>query len=436
MAVAVLLPTLGLASAAGAAPPPDSPAAMRARADKDSAAGFARIKAGGTASFDECATQAKPKPNFKGVTSCSRPSKVDPAEVAAMLADINRDLAADLGSDPTPPPPPAPGEPATAYGVAPGDGPPKTMTCPFDGTRFTGRMQSCSIYNFETIYVQIVNGRPAGEIGRSYQTAVEWDQLSSTSRSWTHHLTVRVAPYSYGDAAGGIYVWTAMRCSLPCHVSNESPANSWVWVPTSQNFYGSGTLGTADTNNIDYFQHNTNIYTKSRSTDPALYATALTLSPDEIRCDNQSYINGSKGCAYWKQPGYLTLSLSDPTITESANFVREAQGYLLNHPGVMGWMGLNRATPAQATDNEKARKPACDALKLVTPVPPGSPGLDCDEFPFRSTAQGAASGIIKLNWDIRMVNKKHNQLVGSKLSVFYGKERLFFGDHFYVQFTP
>lgn len=104
------------------------------------------------ASFDECATKSKPA---KGVFACSRPTppnEVDQANVAAMLADINRDLGADLGSDPTPPLPSAPGEPDVAYGVAPGNGPPKTMTCALDGTRFTGRMKSCSIYNWETIY--------------------------------------------------------------------------------------------------------------------------------------------------------------------------------------------------------------------------------------------------------------------------------------------
>lgn len=68
---------------------------MRVQADKDSAAGFARIAAGKPASFDDCAAQAaKPKPK-KGVVPCSRPStpdEINPADRDAMLADIYRDL--------------------------------------------------------------------------------------------------------------------------------------------------------------------------------------------------------------------------------------------------------------------------------------------------------------------------------------------------------
>lgn len=138
-----------------------------------------------------------------------------------------------------------------------------------------------------------MNGTPTHEVGRSYQTATEWDQLASTSRSWTHHLTVRVSPTSYGDAQSGIYIYTAMRCPLPCHVESENPPNSWVWVPTSQNHYGSGILKSEATP-ADYFDHNANIYTASRNTSDKMYATALTHSPDEIRCENASYVSTSK----------------------------------------------------------------------------------------------------------------------------------------------
>ena len=127
---------------------------------------------------------------------------------------------------------------------------------------------------------------------------------------------------------------------------------------------------------------------------------------------------------------------SDTTITESARFVFEAQEYLQNHPGRMGFPALNRATAAQQTANDKARSAPCAALKLITPVVAGAPKTNCDEFPFQTTARGAASGIIKLNWDIRMVNGEQNQKVGSMLSILYTTERFWYGDHFYVQFTP
>lgn len=78
-------------------------------------------------------------------------------------------------------------------------------------------------------------------------------------------------------------------------------------MPKSQNQYGSGTL-TADLSATgDYFDHNSNIYTTSPRTDPNLYATALTNSPDVIRGDKMSYVSTAVigGCAYYRQPGYL-----------------------------------------------------------------------------------------------------------------------------------
>lgn len=127
---------------------------------------------------------------------------------------------------------------------------------------------------------------------------------------------------------------------------------------------------------------------------------------------------------------------SDKLITESTRFVKDAQGYLLNHPGQLGFPALTRATEAQKAANETSRRGTRDALRLINTTLPGTPKQDCDEFPFRATAQGAASGIIKLNWDIRMVNAEHNQKVGSMLSILYATERFHYGDHFYVQFTP
>jgi len=49
--------------------------------------------------------------------------------------------------------------------------------------------------------------------------------------------------------------------------------------------------------------------------------------------------------------------------------------------------------------------------------------------------QGAAFGVQKVDWDIRMVDGLQNQKVGNMLSVLYATERFWYGDHFYVQFT-
>ena len=88
-----------------------------------------------------------------------------------------------------------------------------------------------------------------------------------------------------------------------------------------------------------------------------------------------------------------------------------------------------RATPAQKTANDVARAAPCNVDRI------NHLGEDCEEYPFHATAQGAASGQRKINWDIRMVNSAHNELVGSKLNTLYKTERFWYGDHFYVTFT-
>lgn len=92
--------------------------------------------------------------------------------------------------------------------------------------------------------------------------------------------------------------------------------------------------------------------------------------------------------------------MSDTTITESARFVFDAQEKLLNHPGRLGFPALNRATPA-----------------------------------LPDHGRGSASGVLKVNWDIRILNAAQNQKVGSMLSALYATERFWYGDHLYVQFT-
>ncbi|MYT22644.1 hypothetical protein GTW69_20530, partial [Streptomyces sp. SID7760] len=63
--------------------------------------------------------------------------------------------------------------------------------------------------------------------------------------------------------------------------------------------------------------------------------------------------------------------------------------------------------------------------------PPYAPGLECDEYPFSSTHEGAADP----EWDfsVRAVSKADNGSAGSKLVNFYTDDRiLMFLDDFWV----
>jgi hypothetical protein len=61
-------------------------------------------------------------------------------------------------------------------------------------------------------------------------------------------------------------------------------------------------------------------------------------------------------------------------------------------------------------------------------------GLDCDEYPFACTREGANSG----NWDysVRLIDSRQNQLAGSFLGAFLTADRILADrDPFYVTIT-
>lgn len=60
--------------------------------------------------------------------------------------------------------------------------------------------------------------------------------------------------------------------------------------------------------------------------------------------------------------------------------------------------------------------------------------LNCDEFPFASTYEGAAAG--DNNYSARLIDASDNQTAGRKLLSLYNSDRLFDNDEFYVQVTP
>lgn len=149
----------------------------------------------------------------------------------------------------------------------------------------------------------------------------------------------------------------------------------------------------------------------------------------EVRCDSEGYIPG-QGCVYWTMPGRLKMAKSDPLLSEAAQFYEEAQNRLTGPTGKIGTgRPLHRATDFQDFANRTIIRPTCLLL-------PKQPGQSCDEFPFAASAEGAASGVRGVEWDVKALNERHNSWAGTMLSVFYGHQRMSQGDEFYVQIDP
>ncbi len=106
---------------------------------------------------------------------------------------------------------------------------------------------------------------------------------------------------------------------------------------------------------------------------------------DERRPPDLVAHNAGEGCVYGDFAGTLTLRISDVTMTEAAEWVREAQQRFSTHPGLRGWQPLHRSFPYELDANRAISGLVCNNL------PKKKDGQQCDEYPFAATREGAAS---------------------------------------------
>lgn len=139
------------------------------------------------------------------------------------------------------------------------------------------------------------------------------------------------------------------------------------------------------------------------------------------RCDTERVIgNKAGGCvnAHFTP----TFVLSAAAFPQVAAHVSLAQLTLVHH---WGWEG--HGPPLHRTTNKALQNAngnaACPASR------PRPAGMSCDEYPFRSTLEGAAhSSDFSWAW----VDRDQNSRAGSDLSAFYGRDRVLNGDAFWV----
>lgn len=105
-----------------------------------------------------------------------------------------------------------------------------------------------------------------------------------------------------------------------------------------------------------------------------------------------------------------------PELAQHIQYAQQVKGL----PGATVDRPLTRATdPVVRTSNSAVACPSSF---------PKDPGQDCDEYPFRSTWQGAAFG----PYDSRAINSEQNQQGGIALRQFYDQERVLNLDPFIV----
>jgi hypothetical protein len=148
------------------------------------------------------------------------------------------------------------------------------------------------------------------------------------------------------------------------------------------------------------------------------------LPTDQIRCNRA----GGLGCVYPDFEPTFSLSLSDPTVAASAGLIAISQPGLVaagERSGVPGERPL-----VKESNGARIRANRRLAVRRCRRGGRRPAGHDCDEYPFASARlRGDA---FQAAW----IPARPNRAAGSRLGIFYRRERVLDEDGFYVRIDP
>ncbi|MFW5420951.1 hypothetical protein J0910_30490 [Nocardiopsis sp. CNT-189] len=145
-------------------------------------------------------------------------------------------------------------------------------------------------------------------------------------------------------------------------------------------------------------------------------------------------------------PGLYTLSLDDPAVEQTALHIYDAQNRpertFPSHLGktVPGKkpQGQEEGRPLHRMENKKKKDKNRRAAGRVCTDVWGDKGdgdlVNCDEYPFASTYEGASTGD-RRSFSARLIGGDDNKEAGHILLLTYQEQRILDGDPFYVQIT-
>ncbi|MEV6494206.1 GDSL-type esterase/lipase family protein, partial [Actinoplanes sp. NPDC051633] len=146
---------------------------------------------------------------------------------------------------------------------------------------------------------------------------------------------------------------------------------------------------------------------------------------ETVRCDTYlTKFHNLPGCVYPSFAPTATFDYDDNDFWEVSQHIKDSQRQ--GSPGAPGSGRPLHRTFDEQTINDKYAA-SCPASF------PRGPGQSCDEYPFKTTREGAASGG---PYTARAVTATHNSDHGNALNTsFYVPNRVFDGDAFWVRIT-
>ncbi|SNR59103.1 NucA/NucB deoxyribonuclease domain-containing protein [Actinoplanes regularis] len=174
------------------------------------------------------------------------------------------------------------------------------------------------------------------------------------------------------------------------------------------------------------------------SIQPSIFTT-------EVRFDSGRGVAAQHGTVFPRYLPSFALSMSDPQIRDSALHIYDAQ----NRPERTFPAWLGKSVPGKTAEDplhrmfnealKKDNRAASIGFCIDTWGPYDETGLDCDEYPFASTQEGAVTGTTdpqRPRSSARLIPGDDNQLAGSRLGAFYSNQRVLDTDAFTVNITP
>ncbi|WP_229328301.1 NucA/NucB deoxyribonuclease domain-containing protein [Streptomyces sp. UNOC14_S4] len=227
--------------------------------------------------------------------------------------------------------------------------------------------------------------------------------------------------------------------SKPATTARAGTIAEWTTNPTQVLTYTSPDTGTLDPANPQIVQGQV-IMEMSVTSPTAAPWVESNMAYSNIRFDYAGRPAGKyKGTVFTEARVELAMSLSDPTVKQSARHILDAQQFpertFPSWPGKTVPGGndepLHRLIDV---DKQKAnRKRSIEQCEDAWGDYTGT-RLQCDEYPFASTKEGSMNGDNR--YSVRLIDGSDNGAGGNLIQSLYEQNRILDNDPFYVKIVP
>ena len=316
---------------------------------------------------------------------------------------------------------------------------PPPSNCGTRGYYTMTRFWMCGVWLSRLEFIDTQTGAVVGTLEYG---VVDYSYSSNTSVNWMHQVQW---DFQYATGVGQTLPQTISgraTCSGSCYVNN-------VDFPTQPATVGSegdaAILNTTTATTSGAIAHSSaTTYYHFTGSNGASTEGSITAPP--IRCDNAVPGNINAGCAFDQYVPTMQYASSGPRAQVAAH-ISQAQASGL--PG----SAAARSFLHRLTNSTLSTKNGSTACGSPPPAPLAPAGNSCDEYPFRSTYEGAYTGggtartqpgcyYVVLNpstgssgYSICSVDAQQNSAAGSDLGGFYARNRVIDQDPFMVQVT-